>query len=158
MEKKKDAKEQETAPIADQIDGMGNAISKMAGGKEVKFVDEKTGETTLTIPAAGAQNFLFELESFHHGKVHVVVAPDESEAARLLAEHCFAVKAEGGLKSHQEKCHEDKCDCKNYKSAWIATQIKIYQKRRVAKKFPVDEPPHVIGRNADPLPAKEQLN
>jgi hypothetical protein len=50
--------------------------------------DEKKDETGQ-MPSGTAQNFLFELESFHKGKVHVVVAPDETEAARLLAEHCL---------------------------------------------------------------------
>jgi hypothetical protein len=119
--------------------------------------DAKKDETGQA-PAGPGQNFLFELESFHNGKVHVVVAPDETEAARLLAEHCFGLKVEAGLKEHQKKCHDEKCDCKDYKSGWIATQIGIYQKRQIARKFPVDELPHVIGRNADPHPAKEQMN
>ena len=111
-------------------------------------------------PECAQDRSLFELQSIHPGKMHAVVASDESEAIQIAADDVMKQKYLPRLVAHPEKCESQTYGRHDeaISDFILEQQLDVYKHRQIRQVMKTDQEVGMIGRNVDPVPSVEEMN
>jgi hypothetical protein len=125
--------------------------SKVKDIAEAKAKRESEAGKLKQLAKAKSQNFIFELQSYHPGRVHAVIASSKEQAIEIVIADLMENKYAAALAAH-------KGDDTVFGSLerFKVEQRKIYLSRQIAKRIPTKEKARLVGRNVSPLPNPPQ--